>query len=183
VNWFGHANSGIRLKSRVGRPLSPAFETIFKGAACKGFSINQTKGGRKIMKSRIAGLMGAVLLASTLFAGSVASGAATASSAQEPSPAPDNTKVNKRDRQSGAMTAGQQKENSSDRNTTRQIRQAVMKDKSLSMYAHNVKILTENGVVTLRGPVRSDEEKQAIEAKAKQVAGDDKVTNQLEVKQ
>jgi hyperosmotically inducible periplasmic protein len=81
------------------------------------------------------------------------------------------------------MTAGQQKENSSDRNTTRQIRQAVMKDKSLSMYAHNVKILTQNGVVTLRGPVRSDEEKQAIEAKAKQVAGDDKVTNQLEVKQ
>ena len=131
------------------------------------------------MESKIAGLMGAVLLAGTLFAGSAAAAAATASSAQEP----DNTKVNKRDRQSGAMTAGQQKENSSDRNTTRQIRQAVMKDKSLSMYAHNVKILTQNGVVTLRGPVRSDEEKQAIEAKAKQVAGDDKVTNQLEVKQ
>jgi hyperosmotically inducible protein len=150
----------------------------FKGTACKCFSIDQTTGGRKIMESKIAGLMGAVLLAGTLFAGSLPASAATDSSAQEP----DNTKVNKRDRRKGAKTAGQQKENGSDRDTTRQIRRAVMKDKSLSMYAHNLKIITQNGMVTLKGPVRSDEEKQAIEAKAKQVAGDDKVTNELEVK-
>ena len=135
------------------------------------------------MKSKIAGLMGAVLLAGTLFAGSAAAGTATVVSAQEPSPAPDNTKVNKRDRDKEAKTAGQQKENSSDRETTRQVRRAVMKDKSLSVYAHNVKIITQNGMVTLRGPVRSEEEKQAIETKAKQVAGDDKVTDELDVKQ
>ena len=133
------------------------------------------------MKSKIAGLMGAVLLAGTLFAGSPA--ARMASSAQEPAPAADNTKVNKRDRDKEAKTAGQQKENSSDRETTRQVRRAVMKDKSLSVYAHNVKIITQNGMVTLRGPVRSEEEKQAIETKAKQVAGDDKVTDELDVKQ
>ena len=57
-----------------------------------------------------------------------------------------------------------------------------MKDKSLSTYAHNVKIITQNGVVTLKGPVRSEEEKQAVEAKAKEIAGPGKVTSDLEVK-
>lgn len=56
-----------------------------------------------------------------------------------------------------------------------------MKDKSLSTYAHNVKVISQNGMVTLKGPVKSEEEKQAIEAKAAQIAGADKVTNQLEV--
>jgi osmotically-inducible protein OsmY len=58
-----------------------------------------------------------------------------------------------------------------------------MKDKSISMYGHNVKIITQNGMVTLKGPVRSEEEKQSIEAKAVQVAGPDKVTDNLEVKE
>ncbi len=98
-------------------------------------------------------------------------------------PTPDNTKVNKTERDKGRPTAGDQKENSADRNTTQQIRRAVMKDKSLSSYAHNVKIITQDGMVTLKGPVRSEEEKQSIEAKAKQVADDDKVTDELEVKQ
>ncbi len=101
---------------------------------------------------------------------------------QDPTPAPDNTKVNKGDQSSGAPTADQQKENPSDRETTRQIRRSLIKDRSLSMYAHNVKIITQNGFVTLRGPVRSDDEKQAVEAKAKEVAGADKVTSELEVK-
>jgi osmotically-inducible protein OsmY len=57
----------------------------------------------------------------------------------------------------------------------------VVKDKSLSTYAHNVKVISQNGMVTLKGPVKSEEEKQAIEAKAAQIAGADKVTNQLEV--
>jgi osmotically-inducible protein OsmY len=56
-----------------------------------------------------------------------------------------------------------------------------VKDKSLSTYAHNVKVIVQGGAVTLKGPVRSDEEKQSIEAKAGQVAGTDKVTDQIEV--
>jgi hyperosmotically inducible protein len=57
-----------------------------------------------------------------------------------------------------------------------------MKDKTLSSYAHNVKIITQNGQVTLKGPVRSDDEKRAIEAKAAQIAGEDKVTSELDIK-
>jgi hyperosmotically inducible periplasmic protein len=101
--------------------------------------------------------------------------------AQEPT-APDNTKVNRQDQSNAATTADQQKENATDRALTRRIRQALIKDKSLSTYAHNVKIITQGGMVTLKGPVRSEEEKQTIEAKAKEVAGADKVTSELEVK-
>ena len=57
-----------------------------------------------------------------------------------------------------------------------------MKDKSLSTYAHNVKIITQNGQVTLKGPVRSEDEKRAIEAKATEVAGENKVTSELNIK-
>ena len=95
--------------------------------------------------------------------------------------APDNTKVNTRDREKGAVTADQQKENATDRDTAKRIRQSVVKDKSLSTYAHNVKIVVQGGQVTLKGPVRSEEEKQSIEAKAKEVAGTGRVTNQIEV--
>ena len=56
-----------------------------------------------------------------------------------------------------------------------------MKDKSLSSYAHNVKIITQNGQVTLKGPVRSDDEKRAVEAKATEIAGPNKVTDELDV--
>lgn len=102
------------------------------------------------------------------------------SSAQQP--APDNTKVNKRDNNKAEPTADQQKENQTDRDIASKIRQSIVKDKSLSSYAHNVKIIAENGAVTLKGPVRSDEEKAAVEAKAAEIAGADKVTSQLEVK-
>ncbi|HLV87915.1 MAG TPA: BON domain-containing protein [Candidatus Sulfotelmatobacter sp.] len=107
--------------------------------------------------------------------------------AQEPSdqqaaPAPDNTKVNERDRSKSEATADQQKDNRSDRDITQQIRQSIIKDKSLSEYAHNVKIVTQNGQVTLKGPVRSEDEKRAIEAKAAEVAGDGKVTSELNIK-
>ena len=98
------------------------------------------------------------------------------------SPQPDNTKVNERDRNPNQTTADQQKENRSDRDITQQIRKAIESDKSLSTYAHNVKIVTENGTVTLKGPVRSEEEKKAVETKAAEVAGQDKVTNQIEIK-
>jgi osmotically-inducible protein OsmY len=92
---------------------------------------------------------------------------------------PDNSAQNK----NHDTTADQQKDNRSDREITQQIRQSIVSDKSLSSYAHNVKIITQNGAVTLKGPVHSEEEKQAIAAKAAQVAGQDKVTNDLTVTQ
>jgi osmotically-inducible protein OsmY len=93
----------------------------------------------------------------------------------------DNTKVNKRDRNKSEPTAGQQSNAKSDRELTRQIRQALVKDKDLSTYAHNIKVITRNGAVTLKGPVRSEDEKKAVEAKAAEVAGGASITNQLEV--
>jgi hyperosmotically inducible protein len=94
---------------------------------------------------------------------------------------PDNTKVNERDRNQAEPTADQQKENSSDRQLTQKIRRAVVEDKSLSTSAHNVKIISQNGTVTLKGPVKSEEEKQTIETKATEVAGQGKVKNEIEV--
>jgi osmotically-inducible protein OsmY len=101
---------------------------------------------------------------------------------QQAAPAVDNSKVNERDRSKNEPTADQQKDNRSDRDITQQIRRSIWKDKSLSTYAHNVKIIAQNGMVTLKGPVRSEEEKRAVEAKANEVAGAEKVTSQLEVK-
>jgi hyperosmotically inducible periplasmic protein len=107
--------------------------------------------------------------------------------AQEPagqtaSPQADNTRVNERDRNKNEPTADQQKENRSNRDITQQIRQEILKDKSLSTYAHNVKIITQNGMVTLKGPVRSEGEKKTVEAKATEVAGENKVTSELDIK-
>jgi osmotically-inducible protein OsmY len=93
-------------------------------------------------------------------------------------PAPDNTKKNQ-DQES--PTADQQKMNPSDRAITQKIRKAIHADKSLSTYAHNIKIITQDGKVILRGPVRSEDEKSNLEAKAVAVAGQENVTNQLEV--
>jgi hypothetical protein len=97
---------------------------------------------------------------------------------------PDNTKTNKRDRNSGAVTADQQKMNATDRELSKKIRQAIVADKSLSTYAHNVKIISQDGVVTLKGPVHSEAEKSTIEAKAAEIAGGaDKVKSEISVKQ
>lgn len=94
--------------------------------------------------------------------------------------APDNSARNK----NHTTTADQQTENKTDLEITRDIREAIVADKSLSTYAHNVKIITQNGAVTLRGPVNSVEERQTVAAKAADVAGGpDKITNQLTVKQ
>jgi osmotically-inducible protein OsmY len=71
--------------------------------------------------------------------------------------------------------------NATDRDLTKRIRSAIVDDKSLSTYAHNIKILAQDGKVTLKGPVRSEEEKSAIEAKATEIAGTGNVINQLEV--
>jgi len=89
----------------------------------------------------------------------------------------DNTATNKQP----GKTADDQKETAQDRKLSQQIRKLVAKDKGLSTYAHNVKIISTNGTVTLRGPVRSEEEKAAVEAKAKEIAGVTSVTNELTV--
>jgi hyperosmotically inducible protein len=93
----------------------------------------------------------------------------------------DNTKVNTRDRAKGAVTADQQKDNASDRKLTQTIRRALMQDKSLSSYAHNVKVIAQGGQVTLKGPVRSEAEKQNVESKAVEVAGTGRVINQMSI--
>jgi osmotically-inducible protein OsmY len=99
------------------------------------------------------------------------------------SPAPDNTKVNKSDRAAGALAADQAKNNKSDREVMKEIRKSIVDDKSLSSYAHNVKVIAQNGQVTLKGPVHSEEERKSIESKATEVAGAGNVTNQITVKE
>src|SRR6202023_3314366 len=107
--------------------------------------------------------------AAALVLSSALLGLGTASMAQDsPNDAPDNTAVNVRDRAPGAMTAGQQSNAKSDVELTREIRQAVVKDDSLSMLAHNVKIVAANGSVILRGAVKTGQGKVAIPKKAAQ---------------
>jgi hyperosmotically inducible periplasmic protein len=125
------------------------------------------------MHSRITRTIGTFLLT-----GACALVALPAAAQQTP---PDNTKVNKADREKGAVTADQQKENAADRDLTRKIRQSVIADKSLSTYAHNVKIVAQDGQVTLKGPVRSEAEKTAIVSKATEIAGVGKITNEITV--
>ena len=122
-------------------------------------------------------------IALTLVLSSALLGLGTVTMAQDAKPvAPDNSAVNVRDRDPNAMTAGEQSSAKSDVELTREIRQAVVKDDSLSTLAHNVKIVAANGAVTLRGPVNSEQEKVAIASKAQAIAGPNKVDNQLEVK-
>ncbi len=121
-----------------------------------------------------------LLMAGFLVLGCGALGMAQDSPAQNP--ASDNTKMNQRDRNPNEPTADQQQNNRSDRDITQQVRKAILADKSFSTYAHNIKVITQNGQVTLKGPVRSEEEKHAVEAKAAEVAGEGKVNSELTVK-
>jgi osmotically-inducible protein OsmY len=95
---------------------------------------------------------------------------------------PDNTATNERDRSGETQTSGDQSNSKDDVNTTAAIRRAVVKDHSLSVMAKNVKIITANGTVTLRGPVKTDAEKAKIAELAQSAAGNSKIDNQLEVK-
>lgn len=92
--------------------------------------------------------------------------------------APDNTKSNQN---TTLPTADQQKMNPADRDLTKKIHTAIHDDQSLSTYTHNIKIIGQEGTVTLKGPVRSEDEKAAIEVKATAVAGQGNVTNELRV--
>jgi len=122
-----------------------------------------------------------ILFAGALLLGSGAMVAAQDTAGQNP-PASDNTQANQRDRNPNEPTADKQQNNRSDRDITQQIRKAITGDKTFSEDARNVKVITQNGQVTLKGPVRTDDEKNAIEEKAKGIAGDGNVTSDLTVK-
>jgi hyperosmotically inducible periplasmic protein len=95
---------------------------------------------------------------------------------------PDNTAINERDRSGETKTSGDQSNSSADLKITQAIRQALMKDGELSMTAKNIKVITANGQVTLRGPVKTAQEKAKIDQLAKSAAGGAQIDNQLDVK-
>ena len=94
----------------------------------------------------------------------------------------DNTRMNERDRSGETQTSGDQSNSSADSKITQAIRQALMRDNELSATAKNIKIITNNGQVTLRGPVKNAQEKTKIDQLAKSAAGGAKIDNQLDVK-
>ena len=101
----------------------------------------------------------------------------TATGFAQQAPAADDTKVNQQEK----TTADQQSNHASDIELAQNVRRAIQSDQSLSIYAHNVKVISQNGQVTLKGPVRSQDEKDAVVAKAADVAGKDNVVNELTV--
>ena len=96
-------------------------------------------------------------------------------------PKADNTKINERDQSVTEVTAQDQSSDSRDMNLTRRIRQELMKDDSLSSYARNIKIISNNGLVTLKGPVKTEFEKSGIERLVSQYVGRNSITSELEV--
>ena len=119
-----------------------------------------------------------------ILAGLLSSFAVTgaASAADEETPAADNTGTNRRDRKDSEPTADQQKNGKSDLDLTAEIRRSVMADKGLSTNAHNVKIIAENGKVTLKGPVANAKEKKIVEHKAHEIAGRENVVSEIQIK-
>ena len=117
-----------------------------------------------------------IMMAGTVQAGQNAAIYLAADSALE------NTEINVRDKDNTTLTPEDQKENESDIKITAEIRQAIIKNKSLSVNAQNVKIITRNGVVTLRGPVETKKESKKLRKIAKHTPGVLKVDNQLEIK-
>src|SRR5262245_51448372 len=107
--------------------------------------------------------------------------AASRSAADDTKPAADNTKLNERDRSGPTLTPGDQEENEADRTITQHIRQEMVGNDALSMTAENVKVITTKGIVTLRGPVKTAQERSEIESIAQRVAGVTRVDNQLEI--
>ncbi len=130
------------------------------------------------MKKSLGSLVSGLILSAVL----MAAPSMPAQNSSGSSQAADNTKTNKTDRNSNAQTADQAKNNMSDRDLMKHVRQDIVKDKSLSTYGHNVKIVAVNGKVTLRGAVHTEDEKKAIEEHATKYAGSGNVTNELSVK-
>jgi hyperosmotically inducible periplasmic protein len=129
-------------------------------------------GGQFVIRKRVLRIF--VLAAAPCIAGG-------GLAAQSQPPAQDNTRQNQRDRSPSEATADQAKNTVSDRDAMQRIRKSVMSDKSLSTYAHNVKVISQSGQVTLKGPVRSEEEKRTVEQKAAAVVGADHVRNEITI--
>jgi hyperosmotically inducible protein len=96
---------------------------------------------------------------------------------------PDNTETNVRDRSGETQTSGDQSNSSADLKITQAIRQALIKDGELSTTAKNIKVITANGQVTLRGPVKTVQEKAKVDQIARSAAGGAQIDNQLDVKE
>src|ERR1700730_16588179 len=108
-------------------------------------------------------------------AGFSATGISTLARQSDQQTQPDNTRNNKGDNGKGGTTG--------DRELAKKIRKSIASDSSLSTYAHNIKVIVRDGMVTLKGPVHTEDEKNAIGAKASEAAGgNDKVQNELTVK-
>jgi osmotically-inducible protein OsmY len=140
--------------------------------------------GEKCSKIRPFLLMVVLLATPGIFFASISSANDSSSSqvsSDTSSVPPENTGKNVRDRDSNSMTPFKQSNNPADVKITRQIRRALMEDKSLSTNARNVKVITIDGTVTLRGPVNSEHEKMAIADKAQRIAGAGHVNDQLEI--
>ena len=155
------------------RAPSPTFlwpGSIWNIVFPKGPPLKMTPLRSPILATAAAALLGLACMAPHSFASPLPIVAQTAA---------DNSQQN----QDHNTTADNQSSAHADRHITAKIRQAIIADKNLSTYAHNVKIITSNGAVTLKGPVKSDEEKQQVAADAASVVSADKVTNNLTVKQ
>ena len=139
-------------------------------------------------------LLAALLAGGACFAAQTQSGRSTTGTspgasaspppAAQTSPQPgetDNTRMNQRDRNAAEPTADSQAENPADRELAAAIRKSITDDKSLSTYAHNIKVISQNGMVTLKGPVRTDAEKKTIEDTARKMAGASKVKSEITV--
>jgi hyperosmotically inducible protein len=127
------------------------------------------------------------LAAAVVLAGAISAGAQLAyGQSKDAAPASgtevDNTRMNKADRNDTRQTPQGQSGVEADRRLTAAVRRAITRDKSLSTYAHNVKVVTHDGVVTLRGPVRTSDEKAKVSELAQQVSGVSRVDDQLLVK-
>jgi hyperosmotically inducible protein len=136
---------------------------------------------KPISKKVLAVALVAALGSSWATAQVAAASASSSAASGQATPSADNTKMNRRDKGDPAQTPQTQSNAKADRELLAAVRRTIVKDKSLSVSAHNIKILVEGGVVTLRGPVKSDEEKSKVEALAKSVTGVSSVDNKVDI--
>jgi hyperosmotically inducible periplasmic protein len=123
-----------------------------------------------------------MLMKRTLLILACLSGVSVAAIAADDKTKPDNTEINERDRSRETQTSGDQSNSSADLKVTQAIRQALMRDSDLSTTAKNIKIITNNGQVTLRGPVKNAQEKAKIDQLARPAAAGAKIDDQLDIK-
>jgi hyperosmotically inducible periplasmic protein len=139
------------------------------------FDSDQKSGGHKQMRTRT------LLFSASVLAGAFLVPIGSSFAQTDANRSPDNTAVNQRDSGHETLTPMDQSNKPSDLKMTQEIRRAIVKDEALSTDAKNIKIITIDGAVTLRGPVKTDQEKADIAAKAAKLAGDSNVRNELEV--